>query len=227
MIGSFDLFQHVSESTHVGGHILDLELSRPVDNALVYCFVSDLTTDHYAVHWCITAHRPLRQTKLVSFRKFNDIDYYTFSTDVAYLLLVALPAVIFNDAVLPYNFHLADVLDLHAPLVCRTLNGRLDNSWDDEKISTRREVWRREWQANRTGLTIDKQILIQSIRDFKGLVKRTKTAFPGVCFGSDTLHTIQHAYARHSWVFWARWQLLYWWYSPLDKLLSCFTLQPE
>lgn len=110
LTGSFDLFQHVSEPTHVGGHILDLVLSRPADNVLVDCFVSDLITDHHAIHWYVRVHRPLRPTKLVFFRKLNDIDYDTFLADVICLSLVVSPAVNCHDPILEYNSGLADVL---------------------------------------------------------------------------------------------------------------------
>ena len=50
LIDSFDLQQHVSDSSHIGGHTLDLVLSRSSDNFLVDCSTSDFISDHRAIH---------------------------------------------------------------------------------------------------------------------------------------------------------------------------------
>ncbi len=61
LVESCDLSQHVGESTHHGGHTLDLVLSRSVDNLVLDCYVSDFLTDHSAVHWFARASRPVRK----------------------------------------------------------------------------------------------------------------------------------------------------------------------
>ena len=82
LIDSFDLQQHVSDSSHIGGHTLDLVLSRSSDNFLVDCFTSDFISDHHGIHWCAEAHRPLRPVKKVEFRKLRSIDFSSFCSDL-------------------------------------------------------------------------------------------------------------------------------------------------
>ena len=82
LIGSFDLRQHVSEASPVGGHVLDLVLSRAADNFLSKCYVSDLISDHYAVHWYAKAHHLMRPVKAVQFRKLKSIDFASFCNDL-------------------------------------------------------------------------------------------------------------------------------------------------
>ena len=82
-----DLFQHVGESTHHGGHTLDLVLSRLVDNLVFDCRASDLLTDHSAVHWFARASRPVRPNKAVTFRDLKSWDLVLFATDLPNLKL--------------------------------------------------------------------------------------------------------------------------------------------
>ena len=110
LIDSFDLQQHVSDSTHIGGHTLDLVLSRSSDNFLVDCSTSDFISDN-AIHWCAKAHRPLRPVKKVEFRKLKSIDFSSFCSDLLKLPLLTSPAGDCESALLQYNNGLA--LALH------------------------------------------------------------------------------------------------------------------
>ena len=60
IVESHGLFQHVSESTHIKGHILDLVLTRVSDNLVIGCEVEGLISDHLAVTSLLQLHRPLR-----------------------------------------------------------------------------------------------------------------------------------------------------------------------
>jgi hypothetical protein len=93
LVDSFDLRQHVSNASHVGGHTLDLVMSRSTDNSIIDCFVSDFVSDHRAVHWCAKAHRPLRPVKKVVFRKLKSIDFSSFCSDLSALPLSQLVTV--------------------------------------------------------------------------------------------------------------------------------------
>ena len=83
---SHDLVQHVNEATHVDNHTLDLVISR--SGLVSRCYTFDLISDHFAVHWSIKAHRPLRPRKWVSFRNLKTIDQLSFEED-----LLALPVI--------------------------------------------------------------------------------------------------------------------------------------
>ena len=62
ILSSFDLFQHVSESTHVHGHMLDLLISREGGDIIHNCGVRKcLESDHYVVEFDISKQRPAKQ----------------------------------------------------------------------------------------------------------------------------------------------------------------------
>jgi hypothetical protein len=141
LIDSFDLQQHVSDSSHIGGHTLDLVLSRSSDNFLFDCSTSDFISDHRVIHWCAKAHRPLRPVKKVEFRKRKSIDFSSFCSDLLKLPLLTSPAGDCESALLQYNNGLACVLDSHAPMVKRCFTVRPHNPWDSEEIhAARRKV---------------------------------------------------------------------------------------
>ena len=83
---SHDLVQHVNEPTHVDNHTLDLVISRA--GLVSRCYVSDLISDHFAVHWSIKAHRPLRPWKWVSFKNLKSIDSVSFEEDLLKLPMI-------------------------------------------------------------------------------------------------------------------------------------------
>lgn len=178
LIDSFDLQQHVSDSSHVGGHTLDLVLSRSSDNFLVDCSTSDFISDHRAIHWCAKAHRPLRPVKKVEFRKLKSIDFSSFCSDLLKLPLLTSPAGDCESALLQYNNGLACVLDSHAPMVKRCFTVRPDNPWDNEEIhAARRKVRRLERRWKLTNLTIDKQIMHGELRNLHEMINLAKRSF--------------------------------------------------
>lgn len=178
LVDSFDLRQHVSNASHVGGHTLDLVMSRSTDNSIIDCFVSDFVSDHRAVHWCAKAHRPLRPVKKVVFRKLKSIDFSSFCSDLSALPLLTFPAGDCESALLQYNTGLASVLNSHAPLITRSFTVRPDNPWDNEEIHcARRHVRRLERRWKTTKLTIDKQIMKSELRNLQGMIKLAKTSF--------------------------------------------------
>lgn len=44
---SFGLTQHVRDLTHIGGHVLDIVLTRPSDNLIGDCMVDSLIFHHF------------------------------------------------------------------------------------------------------------------------------------------------------------------------------------
>ncbi len=70
-VESCDLFQHVGESTHHGGHTLDVVLSRLVDNLVLDSHVSDLLNDQSVIHWFPRESRPVPPNKAVTSETSN------------------------------------------------------------------------------------------------------------------------------------------------------------
>ena len=80
----FDLKQHVKDSTHKNGHILDLVITRAGDEPVRNVRVSDpVISDHCAVRWeapCLK--KPGFERKSVCSRKLRSIDKDQFVQDI-------------------------------------------------------------------------------------------------------------------------------------------------
>jgi len=175
---SFDLKQYVSDSTNSGGHTLDLVFSRAADDFISTCYVSDVISDHRAVQWYASVNQPLRPKKTVEFRKTKSIDFNSFISDLSSLPIVTGHSVDCESAVLQYNDGLSDVLNRHAPLIKRTFIVRPDNPWDNEMIhSARRRARRAERRWRVTALTVDKEIMNQTLLNLHTMINEAKASF--------------------------------------------------
>lgn len=65
---SFGVVKHVSEPTHIGGHILDLILSRSSDNLISRCVVDSIVSDQFVVPTVLKAHRTPLKTRPMDYR---------------------------------------------------------------------------------------------------------------------------------------------------------------
>ena len=70
------LRQHVLFPTHVGGHILDLVLSREADNFVANCFVKGVIGNHLAVNSVLRAHCPIRPQRIIPSRTRYLLDIF-------------------------------------------------------------------------------------------------------------------------------------------------------
>ena len=159
---SFDLLPHVDQPTHVGGHSLDVVLSRSADNTVIDCFLSDAVSDHWAVHWLVKAHRPVRPTKSVQFRKLNSIDGDAFRSDLASLTLVTDPANDFNTLFF-FNTMLVYLLSWRS-----TLRSSNEPSQSDQTTPGTMRTWKV------TRLTIDKDLMPLALDNLRELITQTK-----------------------------------------------------
>ena len=173
---SHDLVQHVNEATHVDNHTLDLVISR--SGLVSRCYTSDLISDHFAVHWSIKAHRPLRPRKWVSFRNLKTIDQLSFEEDLLALPVITETADNLEDLLTQYHEGLSSVLDKHAPLIKRRITIRPENPWASSEIfEMRRRVRKQERRWRRTRLEIDKQLLQKYLCDLKQGISTAKANF--------------------------------------------------
>ena len=111
----------------MNNHTLDLVISRA--GLVSRCYASDLISDHFAVHWLIKAHRPLRPTKWVSFRNLKLIDQVSFEEDLLAFLIISEMAKTLEDLLAQYQDGLSSLLDKHAPLIKRRFTIRPENPW--------------------------------------------------------------------------------------------------
>ena len=82
ILSNHSLCQHVSGPTHMDGHTLDLIINKLTDNLVSKTTVSDLLTDHGAVH-CdlhLPTPQPLRQS--VQYRNYAALDKDMLRVDI-------------------------------------------------------------------------------------------------------------------------------------------------
>ena len=178
IVESHGLFQHVSESTHIKGHILDLVLTRVSDNLVIGCEVEGLISDHLAVTSLLQLHRPLRPQRSITYRKLKSIDPVRFREDLISMPLISNQADNIDGIVEQYNTSIAHVLEKHAPLIKKIVTIRSDNPWltDEIRLARRRaRKLERRWRLR--GLEFDKEELMISRDDLRRLIKEAKESF--------------------------------------------------
>ena len=83
--------QHVNEPTHIGGHTLDVVITRDTDNIVFNVEVTDpglsdssgkIARDHIAVTFSVKASKPATISKTVSSRKYHSIYIDSFTMDI-------------------------------------------------------------------------------------------------------------------------------------------------
>ena len=174
LISNYGLIQHISISTHIGGGILDLVLTR--SNACDMLNIKDInvvktvtTSDHYFVNFSIAFphHKGSHKEDMVG-RKISDIDMNLFKEDL--LLSDINDPINFTDcnsATELYNKELRRILDKHAPLICFSINPD-QSKWVDTKCQTARRKRRKAERDNRRLQTADSKL------DYKKAVKHAE-----------------------------------------------------
>ena len=159
ILSSFDLFQHVSEATHVHGHILDLLIFREGGDIIHNCGVRKcLESDHYVVEFEISKERPAKQSIVSTTRKYRTIDMDSFKTDLinefSNLEINATSNV--NTVYDKFEEIILKVINSHAPPITRVRTTRPLSPWYNDEIRDARRVRRRlerKWQKHNTDET--------------------------------------------------------------------------
>ena len=119
ILSNHALCQHVSGSTHLAGHMLDLIITH--HNIVSNTVVSDFLTDHAAIH-ChlhLPKPQPLRQT--IQYRNYSAIDKEMFQADIEASTLCLDPGTSAASLLDQYDDTMSALLDKHAPLQTRTI----------------------------------------------------------------------------------------------------------
>ena len=90
MISSLNRKQHVQQTTHKDGHILDLIITRSEEDIINSVLISDPgISDHYAVNAKLRHEKPIHPRKEVFYRKLKSINYQDFCTDLERFYLIS------------------------------------------------------------------------------------------------------------------------------------------
>jgi len=175
---SFGLTQLVNEPTHIGGHTLDLILTRSGDPVISNVGVASLLSDHRIIQCSVRARPPRWPIKRVISRSLRKINIEALLDDVALLPLLSDPAYSLDKLVSQYNDGLRELLDLHAPLREREIILRPANRWMNADIKQSRTELRRAERRYRTrGLHIDLEIYQHRLKVYNKLLRNSKTSF--------------------------------------------------
>jgi hypothetical protein len=178
LVSSFDLQQHVQQSTHRGGHILDLVLTRATDNVVTSAYSEDHGfPDHFPVFMQLSVSKPQLPKQEVTYRKTKAIDPAVLSQSIADSALSS-PSV--SSLPLPeltelYDSELSSILDTLAPLKTRTITIRPESEWYNDTIreakQSRRQAERR-WR--KSGLHVHRELYLQQRDEVNKLIAEAK-----------------------------------------------------
>ena len=192
ILQSNGLQQHVHEPTHCGGHTLDVIMSRDNDTLVSNVQVKDiglcddngtLINDHYAIICDLTKLKSCQvQQKSVSYRKFKDINLERFKEDIQRSSVLSNVSGSANELMDRYVSGIKILLEVHAPLIQRTITPRQNAPWYTEEIRNskrKRRSLERKWRHSKSD--VDKvqyrnqcAILAKQLSDTKAVYYSTK-----------------------------------------------------
>ena len=140
LLDAFGLKQHVSGSTHVRGHTLDLVISREGDDIIQSCEVGTFASDHNAITFTLRSGHSHPKRKTISARKTKSINISNLASGIqSSELSQPLPDHV-DDIVHCLDTVLRQLLDRHAPVKSFCVVQRLTQPWiNDEILACKRE----------------------------------------------------------------------------------------
>ena len=143
MLNDRGLVQHVIGATHVSGHTLDVIISR--DNSPILIGTPSIedshicddkgvvSLDHLAVLWRLNILKPARQRKSLTIRKIN-INIESFKADLNSGRFLHDQDTALENVVETYDSALRSVLDIHAPVLTKTITLRPNTEWYSDEL---------------------------------------------------------------------------------------------
>ena len=116
MLKSANLRQHVNDATHIGGHTIDLVITKMDDNIVDNLSVGSLLSDHFAIHFNLNVGKPPPLREFVQYRKLKSVNHQQLNEDLHNAGLVHESGNDVNQLVTQYNDQLSELLDIHAPM---------------------------------------------------------------------------------------------------------------
>ena len=130
LLASMGLKQHITEPTHIGGHTLDLLITREHDSVILDVPVVDrYLSDHAAVLCQLNSVKPRQVVKEISYRKIKSINVDILRSDLESSELYTRQFAYLGELTSSYNFILSSLLDKHAPLKRKVVVRRQRVPW--------------------------------------------------------------------------------------------------
>ena len=179
LLDSFNLTQHIRQSTHDKGHTIDLIITRSDDPCVSnFSFDRSLPSDHCAIHFCADSVRPpvtrsLKQHRRLATINVDDLkNHLKLSLDHTELCGDVISLVKY------YNDKLESSLDKFAPSRPKLMINKPRPKWFSiAQLEKRRYLRSLERKFLRTGLTVDKEIFTQERLSYKQFIDQQKVDF--------------------------------------------------
>ena len=179
LLFSYNLTQHVMETTHRKGHTLDLLITRANEQLIQNQYVYDPDiSDHFWVHCELPVIKLAPCRKEITFRKLHAIDTSQFELDIKDSVLCNAESSSVGELMERYDSVLAELLDKHAPLQTRTITIRAQPPWYSTTINdAKKERRKAERKWRRTKLEEDRIVYKQARHDVIRKIDNAKCAF--------------------------------------------------
>ena len=153
LLESMGLQQHVNVSTHKSGHTLDLIITRCAGSLLLTNPTADyLFSDHFTVISDLIIKKPLVTVKEISYRKIKNINIESFTNNLRESALCQQCPDSLHELVNLYNTTSSNTLDLHAPVITKTIKSRPLVPWfsvETKEARRERRKAERKWRHTR------------------------------------------------------------------------------
>ena len=183
ILSEFGLIQHVLDPTHVGGHTLDVVISKLNSPVIKNVEVKELgfindngspIKDHLAVTFILKGekHEPKQQT--FKYRKWKAIDCTHFEKAFLSRLPHFPKGNDCHQMALWYHNNLSELADIHAPLLTKKVTHQSNPWYNSDIIEMKRTARRSERKWKKSGLVVDHQILLENLRQMYKHIKIKK-----------------------------------------------------
>ena len=153
---SFDLKQHVTFSTHIHGHWLDLFITRSTCYYIKTPTVLDGLSDHHTVMVDVNVSRTKLESKHnVFYRHIHKINIAALKADILKSDLIIKPKGHLSDLCGQYYQVLKSLLNKHAPVRSKSVSQKPPAPWMTPEIlqsKRRRRYLERVWRKSRSSL---------------------------------------------------------------------------
>ncbi|XP_072051779.1 uncharacterized protein [Amphiura filiformis] len=153
LTNSLGFKQFVDQPTHRDGHILDVLISRTMDNLVNNVRVLDMISDHHLYGCNLNILKPPPISETITYRNYRSIDMDAYKEDIAASELETAPLDNTYDLVDKYNNVLSELLDKHAPIKTKKVVLRLRQPWFSDSLhraKRNRRKAERKWIACRS-----------------------------------------------------------------------------
>ena len=180
LLDSYNLKQHVTNTTHEAGHTLDLIITRTEELCVSDIKIDNsVPSDHSAVIFNLPSKSPGLPTKVISYRKWRNIDTTSLKEDINDSALLSSDTHIsVSQAVQLYDNGITKIIDKHAPVVTKEIKIRPNTSWYTSEIARekrKRRKLERKWRKSR--LQIDRDIFKSQRQHVNSLICKAKQEY--------------------------------------------------